>query len=117
MGRYLGFFQQYGHVGKVLSWVLSWWNDLPSAYVEFFVWESDIFTFCHFEKREFFFRLFFLLFYRPAIFKSAESSGYFACLPRIFSDLRNKWYATIILDVEIIVTHVYYETNQQYLPS
>ena len=55
--------------------------------------------------------------YRPAIFKSADSLDYFACLPRIFSDLRNKWYATIILDMEIIVTHVYYETNLQYLPS
>ena len=90
--------------------------NLPSAYVVFFVWEGDIFTFCHFEKRIFLSTVL-LAVYRPAIFKTADSLDYFACLPRIFSDLRNKWYATIILDMEIIVTHVYYETNQQYLPS
>jgi hypothetical protein len=38
-------------------------------------------------------------------------------LPRIFSDLRNKWYATNIWIIEGLFALVYYELNQLYLPS
>jgi hypothetical protein len=68
-------------------------------------------------KKKFFFPTVLAASYQPAIFKSADSMYRFASLLRIFSDLRNKWYATIIRIMEGFVTLVYYELNQLYLPS
>jgi hypothetical protein len=53
-------------IWKVLSWVLSTWDNLPSVYVVFIVERISIFAFCHFESR-FFFPAVFFTSYRPAM--------------------------------------------------
>jgi hypothetical protein len=76
-------------IWKVLSWVLSTWDNLPSVYVVFIVERNSIFVFCHSESR-FFFPAVFFTSYRPAIFKSADSLCQFAHLPRIFLSREQK---------------------------